>query len=535
MMSPSPTHLVLIPSYNTGAKLAETIKAARAAWAPVWVVIDGSTDGTGEVAAELAREDPHLRVIVRSANGGKGAALLEGLRAAEREGFTHVLTMDSDGQHPADRIANFMAASQADPLAIVLGAPLFDQSAPAIRLFGRAIANFWVNVLTLFLGIKDSLFGFRVYPVAPLRAIMERTRWMRGFDFDAEAAVRLVWDGFSIVNLDAPCRYLSTQEGGISHFRYWRDNVLIVWMMLRLLAQFPRRLPRLLAMRLFGGLPEGSEAHKILFCRTLLDTFNPYKPAVIDWPRLENDARTRLIDLPIWDIAVQTEGKAGLRVATYGETLDDPLLKDAVALNAFEERRHKHVLSNLVAAYGIALAPEPDYLRPRDPEWAFLVTGYSECIDSFFAFGLFAAARMSGFFPPALVETFEPVIAEEARHILFFVNWVAWHRRNMPLWRRPIFAARVAGVWAFLIWERIQTARDLDGGNNFTMTGAQKMDIALDLDALVALCLTENDRRLAPYDRRLRRPVLVPAFARVALKAMHLVKRGAAKGARANA
>ena len=180
-----------------------------------------------------------------------------------------------------------------------------------------------------------------------------------------------------------------------------------------------------------GPVRRGSDAHKALFCRTLLDTFDPYRPAVIDWPRLDEEARNRLVSLPIWDIAVQTEGRARLNVASYAATVSDPLLRKAVELNAFEEGRHKLVLSNLVAAYGIGLAPEPEYAVPADPEWAFMVTGYSECIDSFFAFGLFETARRSGFFPEELVATFEPVIHEEARHILFFVNWVAWQRRNI--------------------------------------------------------------------------------------------------------
>src|SRR5205085_3703909 len=169
----------------------------------------------------------------------------------------------------------------------------------------------------------------------------------------------------------------------------------------------------------------------------------------------------RLTSLPIWDIAVQTEGKAGLRVRTYGEQISDALLAKAVALNAFEESRHKRVLANLVEAYGITLAPEPEYAKPRDPEWAFLVTGYSECIDSFFAFGLFELARRSGYFPPELVETFEPVMQEEGRHILLFANLVAWQRASLPWWRRLAFELRVAAAWLYIAWERLILARSM--------------------------------------------------------------------------
>jgi hypothetical protein len=262
----------------------------------------------------------------------------------------------------------------------------------------------------------------------------------------------------------------------------------------------------------------GSARHRDLYCRMLLDTHNPYKPAIIDWPKLAPPERDRLVNLPIWDIAVQAEGEAGSRVAAYAAKIADPLLRRAVELNGFEERRHKDVLSNVVAAYGIALAPEPPYPIPRDAEWAFMVTGFSECIDSFFAFGLFETARRSGYFPPELVATFEPVMQEECRHILFFVNWVAWHRRNLPLWLRPAFLARVIAVWVFLVWERLQTARAVGGGDNFTMTGHESLGIDLDLKGLLALCLAENERRLAGYDERLLRPQAVPRLARWALK-----------------
>jgi hypothetical protein len=265
-----------------------------------------------------------------------------------------------------------------------------------------------------------------------------------------------------------------------------------------------------------GPIRLGSDAHKTLFCRTLLNTFNPYKPAIIDWPALEEDARDRLVSLPIWDMAVQTEGRARLNVASYAAIPSDPLLRKAIELNAFEEGRHKHVLSNMVAAYGIALEPEPEYTVQGDPEWAFMVTGYSECIDSFFAFGLFESAKRSGFFPEALVDTFEPVIQEEARHILFFVNWAAWHRRTMPLWRRPFFELKVLAVWLFLIWERIGIARNVGSGaqdNNFTVTGAKSIGADINIGGMIDLCLAENTRRMGLYDRRLLRPFAVPALA----------------------
>ncbi|MEI9965457.1 MAG: hypothetical protein WDM92_13000 [Caulobacteraceae bacterium] len=282
-----------------------------------------------------------------------------------------------------------------------------------------------------------------------------------------------------------------------------------------------------------GRFRLGGEAHKRLFCRTLLTTFDPYRPAVIDWPRLDPAAHERLISLPIWDIAVQTEGKAGLRVRTYAGAIKDALLKKAVELNAYEESRHKLVLSNLVEAYGIRLEPEPEYKKPRDAEWAFMVTGFSECIDSFFAFGLFETAKRSGFFPEELVDTFEPVIQEEGRHILFFVNWVAWHRRNMPLWRRPWFELKVWAVWVFLAWERMGIARDLDTStagqdNNFTVTGAEQLGSDIDIADLMDLCLAENDRRLGGYDHRLLRPTFVPAMVRLARRFMRKPRLAAA-------
>jgi glycosyltransferase involved in cell wall biosynthesis len=216
----------------------------------VWVVVDGSTDGSAETLRAMAAGDPALRVFVRARNGGKGAAVMDGLIEAQRSGFTHVLTMDADGQHPADRIGEFMAASAAHPAAMILGDPVFDASAPRIRLRGRRIANWCTNLETLWAGVHDTLFGFRVYPIAPLLAVMRRTRWMRRFDFDPEAAMRLSWRGVPAVNLRAPVKYFTPAEGGVSHFNYWRDNVLLTSMYLRLLVGFLVRLPLLIARRM---------------------------------------------------------------------------------------------------------------------------------------------------------------------------------------------------------------------------------------------------------------------------------------------
>jgi glycosyltransferase involved in cell wall biosynthesis len=250
-MTPSKTHLVLIPSYNTGAKVYDTVRAARAQWAPVWVVVDGSTDGTGEGLLKMAEQDPQLRVMVQKENHGKGAAVLLGLRVAVHEGYTHVLTMDSDGQHPPEKIPEFMQASLANPDGLILGRPVFDASAPMLRVRGRKVSNWWANFETLWQGIGDSLYGFRVYPAQRLLGVMENSYWMRHFDFDPEAAVRLCWAGARPINVDAPVKYFAVEEGGVSHFNYLRDNILLTGMHLRLFTGFLVRLPLLIWRKLF--------------------------------------------------------------------------------------------------------------------------------------------------------------------------------------------------------------------------------------------------------------------------------------------
>ncbi len=269
-----------------------------------------------------------------------------------------------------------------------------------------------------------------------------------------------------------------------------------------------------------GQIKPGTDAHYQMLTQFLEETYNPYTPAVLDWPKLEPETLARIISLPIWDIAVQTEIKASMRIEAFAKTVKNPALQAALLHMAGEERRHRDVLAKLVEAYDIPVKPDGEYVLPVDAEWGFMVTGYSECIDSFFAYGLFEMAKRSGYFPAELVDTFEPVVQEEGRHILFFANWIAWNKATMPLWRRPYFALKTAAVWAFLIWERIGIAREVDGlegaDANFTMNGSKALSDDMDPALLMDICLEEDKRRMAGYDERLVRPTTMPKLVRFA-------------------
>jgi len=236
--------LVLMPSFNTGADLLErTVEEALASCqVPVWVVIDGSTDGSGERLQEgRLGADERLRVMIKDENEGKGAAVTCGLLRAREEGFTHALVMDADGQHPADRIEDFMTIAARHPEAMVLGQPLFDTSVPAERLHGRKLSVGLVQLETRSEAIGDPLFGFRVYPIEPLLKAMKWGGRSRRYDFDPEVAVRLHWAGVPALKVPAKVSYLSREQGGVSHFHYLRDNLRFVWLHTRLLVEAPYR------------------------------------------------------------------------------------------------------------------------------------------------------------------------------------------------------------------------------------------------------------------------------------------------------
>lgn len=243
------SRLVILPSYNSGPLLARTAREVLDVWQPVWTVLDGSTDSSVGEITSLARAQPSLKVIRREQNGGKGEAVLTAFHRAHEAGFTHALVMDSDGQHPAGKVREFMALSQKHPGAMILGVPIFGPDAPPERVKGRRVGNSLAELETLGGGIRDSLFGFRLYPIEPSLRILESIRTARRFDFDTELAVRLFWAGVRPINRPVPVTYPPRAGGGVTHFKYLRDNLLLAGTHTRLCLLLLPRLLRVWKLR----------------------------------------------------------------------------------------------------------------------------------------------------------------------------------------------------------------------------------------------------------------------------------------------
>jgi hypothetical protein len=264
----------------------------------------------------------------------------------------------------------------------------------------------------------------------------------------------------------------------------------------------------------------GSDEHKRAFCRSFVETHVPFRPENIAWPDLDSESLSRLKAFPIWNEAVRTEAETALKVQTLGAFEPDRLLAEAISLQGYEEGRHAEILRRLTLRYGIAVDAFPPPRPPRNPRWEFVSTGYGECIDSFFAFGMFAIGRRSQYFPQALIDLFEPIMQEEARHILFVVNWVAYLRARVPWIVRPAFDARRVWTLAGQLAEHARHALRVGGKGSqegFTMTSHGTFE-ELSARSFLELCLSENDRRLSSYDERLLRPRLVPGAVRLALR-----------------
>jgi glycosyltransferase involved in cell wall biosynthesis len=238
---------IVVPVYNHEHAIGAVLAGLLRHGVPCMLVDDGSSASCAAVLDALAREHAGRVVLVRlPRNQGKGAAVLAGFRHAAELGYTHVLQIDADGQHETADVPTFLAQAAAHPDAIICGHPVYDESVPKARLYGRYATHIWVWINTLSLDIKDSMCGFRVYPVAPVNALAARRSIGVRMNFDTDILVRLFWDGLQVINLPTRVSYPSD---GVSHFRVWRDNVLISWMHTMLFFGMLPRIPRLLARK----------------------------------------------------------------------------------------------------------------------------------------------------------------------------------------------------------------------------------------------------------------------------------------------
>ncbi|SDF41497.1 glycosyltransferase family 2 protein [Duganella sp. OV458] len=238
---------IVVPVYNHEHAIGAVLDGLLRHGVPVLLVDDGSNADCAAVLDALAREHAAKVTLVRLPhNQGKGAAVLAGFRRAAELGYTHVLQIDADGQHQTGDVPVFLAQAAAHPQAIIAGHPIYDESVPKARLYGRYATHIWVWINTLSLDIKDSMCGFRVYPVAPVNALAARRHIGKRMNFDTDILVRLFWDGAQVINLGTRVSYPSD---GVSHFRVWRDNVLISWMHTVLFFGMLPRIPKLLARK----------------------------------------------------------------------------------------------------------------------------------------------------------------------------------------------------------------------------------------------------------------------------------------------
>jgi glycosyltransferase involved in cell wall biosynthesis len=238
---------IVIPFYNHERAIGATVAALRPHGVPCWIVDDGShVDAAAVLDQVAAAEKSWVRVLHCQPNRGKGHAVMAGFRAALAAGFSHGLQVDADGQHDAADVPKMLALARQHPEAIIAGVPLYDASVPKARLYGRYITHFWVWVHTLSLTIRDSMCGFRVYPLASTLRVCDRQHIGERMDFDTEILVRLYWEGVEVVNMPTRVTY---PLDGVSHFRMGRDNLRISWMHTRLFFGMLWRLPRLLARK----------------------------------------------------------------------------------------------------------------------------------------------------------------------------------------------------------------------------------------------------------------------------------------------
>lgn len=269
----------------------------------------------------------------------------------------------------------------------------------------------------------------------------------------------------------------------------------------------------------------GSEAHKELFCRDFMESHKRFEPAELPWPVLDDTSLARLRAVPFWQEVFHTERRAGAIVEAFAKTIDDPLLREAVDLQGYEEARHARLIRFMIDHYGIEATEQPIEKLPDDIVTAFVDFGYGECFDAFLGFGVFKIARSSGFLPDAMFSLFDVLMYEETRHIVFFTNWMAYREVKRGRGAAPVRAMTAAWFYGRALARLIGTIRRgaESDGQDFSATQADVFLNDFSLRRLVGECLSENARRMSTFDAQLLRPRLLPALGRLAFSAMRLI------------
>jgi hypothetical protein len=269
----------------------------------------------------------------------------------------------------------------------------------------------------------------------------------------------------------------------------------------------------------------GSEEHKDLFCRDFKDSHQRFEPEELPWPELSAVELERLRAVPFWQEVFQTERRAGAIVGEFAKTIDDAQLKEVVDLQGYEEARHARLIAHMIERYGLNATEEPFKPLPADIRTAFVDFGYGECLDSFLGFGVFKIARQSGFLPDAMFSLFDVLMLEETRHIVFFINWMAYDETRRGRGFAPLRALTAAYYYARAIGRLVGTVRrgqQEGGGQDFSATQAEVFLEDFSILRLVRECLAENGRRMGGFDARLLRPKFFPALGRCAYGILRL-------------
>jgi hypothetical protein len=279
----------------------------------------------------------------------------------------------------------------------------------------------------------------------------------------------------------------------------------------------------------------GSEAHKERFCRQFIGTHQRFDPETLPWPVLDDAALGRMRSVPFWQEVLHTERRAGAIVRAFATTITDPLVREAVDLEGVEEERHAQLLSVMVRRYGLEAEERPLEAIGPDLYTAFADFGYGECIDSFLGFGVFKIARQSAFLPEELFAIFDTLMLEETRHIVFFVNWMAWQEASRghgaALWRALVSARYYARAFRRLAGT-IRQGQKANDGKDFSATQASVFLDGFTFRRFVEECYTENARRMADFETDLLRPRFLPSLASAALSGLRLLPTRAASPAK---